>query len=524
MNLISIIVIILASITISNFISKLFPQIANTYLNTIFGFGIGLLPWVRNIFPQLNNEVFMLVILAPLLFFDGQRTPIIKIETRLKEIVGRSAVLVLISALIVTFSTHVLLGLNVAFALIIAAISTPTDATGFETIITSRKVDSGVSDRISEEALFNDASGIILLQAGFLWFATGTISFSHNFVQFLFMTIGGAIIGIILSNLVIIIRQLLMRSTFNVNSSQTLLYILTPILLYFIAESLHTSGIIAVVIAGLTHNSESNRSRFVSSRQTVFTLQSISFLTEVLNSVVFFILGISLAKIIAVPIPALVPVFFWIGTGILVYFLLILCRFIYSKFKYSVRESIVFSFGGVHGTVTLAMTFIASDYLPNNLFIGLIITETTIILLSFLVPTILFKIILPQSPDPNTREQHLQKIREQAVSIGIKTIENLKVDSEIKEMVLYDLRDQSKRNSIGSFLKQYRQFGTNGTHLNHLKSRNRQQLMIQAFTAERNYLYQLANQIPEQTDLIHEIYSEILYAEILMLDSQNRLV
>ncbi|MGE9861821.1 cation:proton antiporter [Limosilactobacillus reuteri] len=46
-------------------------------------------------------------------------------------------------------------------------------------------------------------------------------------------------------------------------NAQILLFVSTPFYIYFIAEELKVSGIIAVVCAGLMQNSESIRSRFI---------------------------------------------------------------------------------------------------------------------------------------------------------------------------------------------------------------------------------------------------------------------
>lgn len=525
MNIIILIVIILSAITISNFISKLIPGISSSIVNTLVGLLIGFVPWINLNFPDLNSEIFMILILAPLLFFDGQRTPMVQISSDLKSIISNSFILVIFSATFLTIIIHYIFNISWAFALIMAAIATPTDATGFNAVIQNRQVSSKIKNQLSHESMFNDASGIILLQAGTLWLSTGKVAFNTNFKSFLIMTIGGIIIGLLLGNIVIIIRQSLIRSKANVYSSQSMIYFLTPILIYIIAESLHTSGIIAVVVAGLIHNSESNRSRFISSRQTIFILQSISFITEILNSTVFLLLGIYLSKFISTSLLNLSQSIYWIFIGIVIYITLVILRFIYPNTKEKSYLKMIFSFGGVHGTVTLAMAFSVNHLLMSKgQFIGLLISEITVILLSLLIPIIIFKFILPIEPFSSAKEQRLQSIRSQAAQIGINRIISEESTPKVKSMVLYDLRDQSKKNSVRDFLHQYHQFGFNRTRLDDLKSRERQNLMILAFNAELQYLYNLKHKNPNDLASINEIYSEILYSELLMLDPQQRLV
>lgn len=524
-NTIILLVVILSTITLSNYISKLIPGVSTSIVTTILGFLLGSLPVVRQNFPSLDNEVFLVVILAPLLFLDAQRTPMLRIHANFKRIINSSVILVVLSSMVVTLLAHYLFNLNFALALIIAAISTPTDATGFQAVVSNRHVDHTISSQLAQESLFNDASGLILLQAGLVWASTGNLAFTQTIFHFLTVAISGGLLGLLLGNLVIIIRQGLLRSNIKVYSSQTLLYFLTPILVYLIADLLHTSGIIAVVAAGLVHNSESNRSRFIASRQTVFILHSISFITETLNSVVFLILGIYLARFIMLPVMTSVHFSYWLLTGLFIYFILFTCRYIYSLRMTGWINRLIFSLGGVHGTVTLAMALtVSTPALSKSAIIGLLITEITIIILSLVVPSLIFRIILPLESVPITRQEKVRLIREQAVTVGLDTIQNRKVNAQLKTMVLYDLRDQNGNNSIFAFLKQYHRFGTDHDSLDDLRSHQRQSLMMQAFNAELDYLYQLRDQHPSDIIEIHEVYSEILYSEVLMLDPHRRLV
>lgn len=524
MQLIITLITVLVAIVVSNFVSRLFPNISNTYINIIIGFLLGLVPWTANIVPQLNSELFMPLLLAPLLFFDGQRTPMVQITLRFKEIVSSAVGLVLISALAVMIIIHRSFNIMLPLSLIVAAISTPTDATGFNSVITGRKIDTYLNQQLRRESLFNDASGIILLQAGTLWFVNGQISFTHNLYKLILVTVGGILFGIISSNLLITVRQLLMRSSVNVFSSQSLLYYLTPILIYLLAETLNVSGIIAVVVAGLIHNSESNRSRFISPRQTVFVFHSVSFLSEILNSIVFLLLGISWAKTITSSSSQFSHLFYWFLLGLITYVVLLVIRFIYSIWKSNFKNSLIFSLGGVHGTVTLVMTFTVTNIMSLHLFMGLLIIESTVILLSLIVPTILFKFLLPPEKEDSLRELKLKQLRREMVKVGVNAINQIKTDSEVKKLVLYDLRDQADLNSTHSFFNQYHQFGTDKSLLSELKSKERHQLMMRAFTAERRYLHELANTNSVELELINEIYSEVLYAEVLMHDPQTRLI
>lgn len=246
-------------------------------------------------------------------------------------------------------------------------------------------------------------------------------------------------------------RQSFVRSSFNVISSQTLIYVLTPFCIYLLAEAVGVSGIIAVVTAGLVHNSEANRSRFSSPRQMHLGIQLINFIGEVLNSFVFVVLGISLARIFTSQYNTIMNSARWLAVGILVYGLLWICRYVYARIwvgDKSRRTASLFALGGVHGTVTLAMTFSISGEVSQSLFNFIVVVETVVIILSMVVPTIIFKFILPIDVDEQNRPTQLNQLRHGMVAVGIEKVKAMNLSQVVEDSVIYDLRDQVQKKYI----------------------------------------------------------------------------
>ena len=89
----------------------------------------------------------------------------------------------------------------------------------------------------------------------------------------------------------------------------------------------------------------------------------------------------------------------WITAGIVLYALNLLVRYLYVLLimKRSHRSALIFSLGGVHGAVTLALVFMAASLgLSSNQFNLVIMSESVMIILSMLVPSIVFWFILPK--------------------------------------------------------------------------------------------------------------------------------
>lgn len=518
---------ILLAVSLANIIAKLVPKISATYINLLVGIIFGIIPFTNHMILEFNNETFMLLIIAPLLFFEGQKTMNYIVWQKYRNIISTAVILAVVIAVVGMFPIHLLMGIGLPLALILAAISTPTDATALESVTSGTILPAKISSMLKMESLFNDATGIVLLQAGLLWFQTGHFSFAENSRAFFVSAIGGLLFGTIFAFLTMVFRQWLVRTRINVVSSQTLIFLLTPIVIYILAERIEVSGIIAVVSAGLVFNSEMRRSRFTAPRQMHLGVHLINFLNEVLNSFVFVVLGISLERIAMQQTKNLTTSLQWLLIAVLIYVSSLIVRFLYAKFisHLSAYEASVFSLGGVHGSVTLAMAFsVIGINIKNNstTFNLIILAESVVIILSMVVPTIAFKFILPKEKEINVADK-INQIRHEMVRLGVKSIDDIpNVDQEVRDSVIYDLRDQLKKNTLHNFLWQWNNVnGTVGIFEENLHAQEHQ-VLVHAFNVEQKYLYNISkeNLVPQR--YIDEILTEILMAESLIMDPYSQ--
>ena len=141
----------------------LFKKVSVNYISFALGMLITLVPPFNFSF---NPEFFMGIIIAPLLFFEGQQNRIYSIARSWRSIISITVIMIIIATTVDTLGLKWLFGLSFPVSLILAAISTPTDATATESVIHGLKIPAGVSKYLKNESLFNDASGIILLNMG----------------------------------------------------------------------------------------------------------------------------------------------------------------------------------------------------------------------------------------------------------------------------------------------------------------------------------------------------------------------
>ena len=350
-------VLLLVSI-FSLVISRVFPKISVNYVSTLVGILCGLIPFIDHRIEEFHAEIFMLLIIAPLLFFEGFATPFGNLRHKLKQIVGITVIMVLLSTVVAGFALHLAIKISLPLAFVMAAISTPTDATAMSSVSLGLTMPKKASEYLRLESLFNDASGLILLQATALWLVNGQFNYQKTIVDFLVSALGGILVGALCCTLIMLFRQRLLRTLVDSLTVQMLLYILTPYLIYLIAEEFHVSGILAVVVAGIMHNSEARVSLFVDARLSFVTRSATDIMNTILNSAVFVILGIMAVRVTRQYF-SLTNVAIWGASGGLLYLVALAVRYVYArqKLKEAKKEAVVFALGGVHGAVTIALVF-----------------------------------------------------------------------------------------------------------------------------------------------------------------------
>jgi len=512
-------VMILIAVAVSNLLAQEFKKIAPTYINLLMGLLVGLVPITNATILSFNNEIFMTAIIAPLLFFEGQNTRVLMVRKKRLLILETAGSMAVALAIVVGLAVHVIGEIVWPLALIVAAISVPTDATALDSVTGDRKLPAQVGSLLRLEALFNDATGLIILQAGVLWYTSGQLALGKILVAFLWSAGGGLVFGAAIAVVLMIGRQALLRSRWNLASSQIIIYLMTPIVIYLLAEAMTMSGIIAVVSAGLVYNGEAQRSRFSEPRQFHLSVQLINFGSEILNSFVFVILGILLARIV-VGYHATPTTGHWFWIGLLVYGLELIGRYIHGlAVKFTSRDALIFSLGGVHGTVTLALALSISVLTAADNQLVLLV-ETVVIILSMLVPTVILPRMLPANQAvPRAK---LTKMRAEMVTAGLNQLTQLTLTPAVEASVTYDLRDQLRQTRLQSFLRQWRQSSWQPEIFTGDEALQERRALMQAFDAERQYLYELALTHQITSKYIYELYSEILLAESLVLDPANQ--
>lgn len=143
-------------------------------------------------------------------------------------------------------------------------------------------------------------------------------------------------------------------------------------------------------------NSESSRSRVDHPRQYHNSLVLIDLVRDILNNLIFVVLGVMIVRIVRADLLVANNVDLrWLAAGFLIYLVTLAVRFAYGVLvKMGPRGGVIFALGGVHGAITLALAFSIAASLTDQQFQFVVLTETMLVLLSMLVPSVVFRFIL----------------------------------------------------------------------------------------------------------------------------------
>ncbi|KGB50353.1 peptidase [Leuconostoc mesenteroides P45] len=444
----------------TNLIKQFFPKIPEPFILIIVGIFLSFTPIFQNF--ELEPEFFMLMIIAPLMFLDGQKQSFSKIKKRFSIIFLLSVVLAVATAIVVgLIANRVEIQWTLPLAIALAAIVVPTDAVAVKSMTSSVDMPNGVGEALELESLFNDATGLVLLDLALSVLEQGKFSLVAGIGHFLFVAVGGTLIGVIAGFLLVTIRTNITFRTVSPETTIIPISLLTPFIVYFLAELFGTSGILAVVATGIVHNWESNKLRLTSTRVQLTSNTIWESISNVLNSIVFIILGISLPIVWQEIIHmGLVGIMQLLGLSILIYIAMYAVRYIWafrednqsantffdshSNPKQHRFLSHIFAISGVHGTMTLAMAFSLPLTIANHAFpyrAELIVVATLIILISMLMSAIILPIALPKKAVTYTKAD-LENTRNKMVDYASLKVSETTANPAVREAIMIQLQSQ----------------------------------------------------------------------------------
>ena len=393
------IVLIILSIVIC--LSAIANKIRVPYpvLLVVAGIAVGFIPALPDI--ELNPDIVFLIFLPPLLYEAAFNISITEFRANINTIGTLSITLVFLTASGIAVASHYLIpGMTWPLSFVLGAILSATDAVAAMSITKGLGLPHKTITILEGESLVNDASALVAYRfavaavtgVAFVWWRAG--------LQFIILMGGGALVGLILAKILGYILGKV-KDDYIVTISFMLLM---PFVAYLVAEDVHVSGVIAVVVLGLKINKFKRAD--IPERLRIQSKSIWDMIIFLLNGLIFILIGLQLPFVIKhISRGEILP---YIGYAFLITVLALLLRMarvylqkidlqrafrkkrgrITEESLLDTKNSLIISWSGMRGIVSLAIAI----GLPETLADGSPFPQrNTIIFIS--VAVVLFTLI-----------------------------------------------------------------------------------------------------------------------------------
>ena len=302
----------------------------------------------------------VLVIFLPALLFEGSlKLQIRQLLENALPILLLATAGVLAATLITGFAAHWLLGLPLLVALVFGAVTAATDPISVLSIFREMAVPKRLSIVVEGESLFNDGTAAVLFGILVAGVASEQLGIVAGIRSFLIEVLGGGAVGAALGYIFNKFAQRIDDPSVEITLTTVLAYSS-----YLAAQSLHVSGVIATVAAGLTVGNLGARTS-MSPRTRIALWSFWEYLSFVVNSLVFLLIGLQVhigtllrdwrATVLAIATVVL-------GRAVSVYGLVPISNFFGRKVP--LRWQHILVAGGIRGALALALVLSLARHFP----------------------------------------------------------------------------------------------------------------------------------------------------------------
>ena len=241
---------------------------------------------------ELDPHLVLTLILPPLLYNAALDSSLLDIRRNLRTVISLSVVLVIVTALVVGVGFHFFVaGATMAAGVALGAAVAPPDPVAALAVGKRVGLPRKIVTLVQGEGLLNDATALTLLSVAVAAAVGGEFSFPHAVGDFFMSAAGGVVAGIVVAYAVRATRRI-QHDPIIANA----ISLVTPFVAYVLAEEVHVSGVLAVVVAGLIVGHDTPRLATGASRLQVSAVwRLVDFLLE---GLVFLLIGQQLPWVI----------------------------------------------------------------------------------------------------------------------------------------------------------------------------------------------------------------------------------
>jgi len=197
---------------------------------------------------ELDNELILPLFLPPLLWALARRTSWVMFKERWRTILGFSVLLVVVTVVAVAWTAWVLVpGATLAAAIAIGAAVAPPDPVAVDAVAEHAPIPRRLTSLLHTEGLFNDAVALVAFQLALAITLQGETLEPLAILQTFSWTVVAALaVGLGAGWLAARVMRWLTSPV-----ARSALTLVVPFAVYMLAEEVHGSGVIAVVVAAV---------------------------------------------------------------------------------------------------------------------------------------------------------------------------------------------------------------------------------------------------------------------------------
>lgn len=232
-------------------------------------------------------ELFLGLLVPPLVFEAAFHLNITDLRFDFPPILALAIPGVMITTGLVGIVVALGTGSPISLTLVFGALVAATDPVAVVALFRTLGVPKRLQVLLEGESLFNDGTAIVVFNLMITIAITGHFSLIDSLLDFAIVSGGGIMVGLLLG---IIYSQITRR--IDDPLIETTLTSVLAFGAYLVAEEIHVSGVLAVVVAGLVAGNVGPRGMSPSTRVLVFNFWEI--MAFLANSLVFLLIGLQI--------------------------------------------------------------------------------------------------------------------------------------------------------------------------------------------------------------------------------------
>ncbi|KJK36813.1 sodium:proton exchanger [Streptomyces variegatus] len=239
----------------------------------------------------LDPHIVLPLILPPLLHTAATESSYLDLRAQLRPVAMLSVGYVLFATFVVGWALYVIVpDMPLTAALVFGAVVAPPDAVAATAVARRVGLPSRITTILQGESLLNDATAITAYRVALAAAVGEGATWAGGVGEFLLAAVGGVVVGLLLMAPIHWLRTHVKEALL-----QNTLSLLIPFVAYAVAEQVHASGVLAVVVVALYLGHRAWEVDFATRLQEEAVWKMVAF---VLESAVFALIGLQLPVVL----------------------------------------------------------------------------------------------------------------------------------------------------------------------------------------------------------------------------------